>query len=153
MAARILIALLIATAAFAEVAPEVYEEMQRKAPEVLQLEVVDVDVDRELRKPYGCRFFEFEVSRHVTVKAKVLSVVRSRSGVRAGSVIEIEYESLRQCSGWSGPRPIPLLVKKERVRAYLEKGEGGFAPAAMGASFVPVERRASARRTIDSPAG
>jgi hypothetical protein len=134
----VFVALLLAASAalLGELAPEVYQEMQRNAPELLQLEVTSVDVDRELRKPRGCPFFEFEVERHVTVDAKVLAVVRSRTGVRPGAVIRIAYTSTRRCSGWNGAGPIPVLAKKARVYAYLAKAEEGFAPAAWGASFT-----------------
>ncbi|HYI08054.1 MAG TPA: hypothetical protein VEK57_03190 [Thermoanaerobaculia bacterium] len=134
---KVLFALIIAVAPslFAELAPEVYEEMQREAPEVLQVEITSVEVDREFRKPSGCRFFEVEISRHVTAKAKVVAVTRSRTGVRPGTAIEIPYISVRRCSGFTGPRPIPLLSKGEKVYAYLAKGDRGFEPAARGASF------------------
>lgn len=123
--------------AFGELAPEVYQAMQRAAPEVLYVEVTDVDVDRELHKPDGCGFFEFEVERNVVVRAKVLRVVRSRSGVRPGTVITVPYQSIRRCSGFNGARPIPLLEEGTKTYAYLTAARRGFEPAARGASFTP----------------
>ncbi|HEX6095288.1 MAG TPA: hypothetical protein VF432_03105 [Thermoanaerobaculia bacterium] len=123
--------------ALGELAPEVYKAMQQAAPEVLYLEVTEVDIDRDFHKPSGCGFFEFEVLRNVTAKAKVLRVVRSRSGVRPGAVITVPYQSLRQCSGFSGARPIPLLEEGMKTYAYLTAARRGFEPAARGASFSP----------------
>jgi hypothetical protein len=126
-----------AAVAFGELAPEVYQAMQRAAPEVLYVEVLDVDIDRKLHKPSGCGFFEFEVERNVTMQVKVLRVVRSRTGVRPGTVITVPYQSIRQCSGFSGARPIPLLEEGTKTYAYLTAGRRGFGPAARGASFPP----------------
>jgi hypothetical protein len=134
-----LFALFVAAAplTFGEIAPEVYKAMQQAAPEVLYVEVTDVDVDRDLHKPSGCGFFEFEVERNVTLQAKVLRVVRSRSGVRPGAVITVPYQSVRRCSGFTGPRPIPLLTEGTKTYAYLTAAGRSFAPAALGASFSP----------------
>ena len=128
-----------------ELAPEVYQAMQRAAPEVLYIEVTDVDIDRDLHKPSGCGFFEFEVERKVVVQAKVLRVVRSqakvlrvvrsRTGVRPGTTIGVTYTSLRQCSGFNGARPIPVLEEGMKTYAYLTRAKRGFEPAARGASF------------------
>ncbi len=120
---------------FGEIAPEVYQAMQRAAPEVLYIEVTDVDIDRDLHKPSGCRFFELEVERKVVAQAKVLRVVRSRTGVRPGTTISVTYTSLRQCSGFTGPRPIPVLEEGKKTYAYLASAKRGFEPAALGASF------------------
>lgn len=132
-----MIAALIAMspAALGELAPEVYRAMQQASPELLHLEILSVEIDRDFHKPDGCGFFEFEIERNVVVKAKVLSVIRSRAGVRPSAVLEIEYTSVKRCSGFSGPRSIPVLSEKDRVCAYLEKTSRGFAPAARGASF------------------
>lgn len=127
--------LVLALPAFAELPPEVYLAMQQASPEVLHIEILSVDIDRDFHKPDGCGFFEFEIDRNLTVKAKVLSVIRSRSGVRPGAMLEIKYTSVRRCEGFTGPRSIPLLYEKDRVFAYLTKTNRGFEPAARGASF------------------
>lgn len=128
--------LAISPFAFAELPPEVYAAMQRDAPELLQLQITDVDIDRDFNKPRGCGIFEFEIERHVTARAKVVSVIRSKAGVRPGALIEIRYTSLKQCEGWSGAGPIPVVEEGTRVFAYLKKTERGFTDAARGASFV-----------------
>jgi hypothetical protein len=132
---RLLFALCIAAPLLGDVAPEVYQAMQRAAPEVLYVEVTDVDIDRDLHKPSGCGFFEFEVERRVVVQAKVLRVVRSRTGVRPGTTIGVTYTSLRRCSGFNGARSIPVLKEGMKTYAYLTSAKRGFEPAAQGASF------------------
>jgi hypothetical protein len=138
MNARVCLALVLLAVSvplFGELAPEVYEQMQREAPELLQVEVAGVDFDRELGHPQGCGLFEFEVSKHAVVKAKVVAVTRTRAGVKPGDVIEIRYTSVKRCSGFAGPRSIPMLAKGDRVQAWLAKGTRSFEPAARGASF------------------
>ena|ERR671924_119259 len=46
--------LLLATPAFAELPPEVYLAMQQASPEVLHIEILSVDIDRDFHKPDGC---------------------------------------------------------------------------------------------------
>jgi hypothetical protein len=129
--------LLIATAVMAELSPEVYRDLQRKSPEVLYIQVSAVDVHRRFAKPSGCEFFDFEVIREVRVQARVLRVIRSESHVRAGDVIEIGYSSINRCSGWSGPRSVPMLRNGDHVYAFLvRRGHAAsFEPAARGATF------------------
>ena len=133
----IAIFLMIATAVLAELSPDVYRDLQRKAPEVLYIQVSSVDVHRRFAKPSGCPFFDFEVIREVKVNARVLRVARSATGVRPGDVIEIEYSSINRCSGWSGPRSIQMLRNGDRVYAFLARRRrtAGFEPAARGATF------------------
>jgi hypothetical protein len=136
----IAIFLMIATAVLAELSPDVYRDLQRKAPEVLYVQVSSVDVHRRFAKPSGCPFFDFEVIRDVKVDARVLRVARSATGVRAGDVIEIDYSSVSRCSGWSGPRSIQMLRNGDRVYAFLAGRDrtAGFEPAARGATFSDV---------------
>jgi hypothetical protein len=128
---------IIATVAMGELSPDVYKDLQRKAPEVLYIQVSDVHVHRRLAKPAGCGFFDFEVIRDVKVDARVLQVARSESGVRAGDHIEIEYSSISRCSGWSGPRSIQMLQSGDQIYAFLaRRGRTRFfEPAARGATF------------------
>jgi hypothetical protein len=130
--------LTIATAVLAELPPDVYKDMQRKAPEVLYLQVSSVQVHRKFAKPSGCAFFDFEVIREVKVGARVLRVVRSETRVHAGDNIEIEYSSISRCSGWDGPRSIRMLENDDRVYAFLARRghKASFEPAARGATFA-----------------
>jgi hypothetical protein len=111
--------------------------MQRKAPEVLYIQVSSVQVHRSFAKPSGCGFFDFEVIREVKAEARVLRVVRSETGVHAGDIIEIDYSSISRCSGWDGPRSIQMLANGDRVYACLARHgrTASFVPAARGATF------------------
>jgi hypothetical protein len=128
---------MMATAVLAELSPDVYRDLQRKASEVLYIQVSSVAVHRRFAKPSGCPFFDFEVIREVRVEARVIRVARSESCVRAGDVIEIEYSSISRCSGWSGPRSIQMLRSGDRVYAFLARRgrTASFEAAARGATF------------------
>jgi hypothetical protein len=134
----IAILLMTATVVLAELPPDVYKDMQRKAPEVLYIQVSSVQVHRTFAKPLGCAFFDFEVIRQVKVEARVLRVVRSESRVHADDIIEVEYSSISRCSGWDGPRSIPMLASGDRVYAFLARRgrTTSFEPAARSATFV-----------------
>lgn len=129
--------LLVAAVAWAELPPSVYEDLQKKAPEELFVEVTSVDVHRRFAKPSGCGWFDFEVIRNVELEARVIRVVRSQAGLRPGDVIHVEYQSINRCSGFDGPRSIDLLRRGDRVQAFLARGDraGLFVPAARGATF------------------
>ena len=133
----IAILLILASAVLADLSPDIYKDLQRKAPEVLSIQVSSVDVHRSFAKPSGCPFFDFEVIRKVNVEARVLRVVRSSTGVRPGDVIEIEYSSISRCSDWNGPRSMQLLRKGDLVYAFLSRRgrTASFDPAARGATF------------------
>jgi hypothetical protein len=130
--------LILSTAVLADLSPDVYKDMQRKAPEALYIQVLSVQVHRRLAKPSGCAFFDFEVIREVKAEARVLRVVRSDTRVRVGDVIEIEYSSINRCSGWDGPQSIRMLEDGDRVYAFLaRRGRAAFFdPAAQGATFT-----------------
>lgn len=131
--------LLMASAAWAELPPYVYEDLQQKAPEALLIEVTSVDVGRRFAKPDGCSWYEFEVIRNVSVEARVVRVTRSAAGLRPGDAIRVEYASINRCSGYNGPRSIDMVRRGDHIRAFLAKGDraGLFVPAARGATFTP----------------
>jgi hypothetical protein len=133
----IAILLILATAVLADLSPDVYRGLQRKAPEVFYIQVSSVDVHRRFAKPSGCSFFDFEVIREVKVEARVVRVVHSETDVHPGDVIEIEYSSISRCSEWNGPRSIQLVRKGDQVYAFLSRRgrTASFEPAARGATF------------------
>jgi len=136
-ALAIAIFMIFAAAVLADLSPDVYKDLQKKAPEILEIRVLSIGVHRHLAKPSSCSFFDFEVIRNVKAEARVVRVVRSESGVHAGDVIEIEYSSISRCSGSNGPRSIPLLQKGDQRYAFLaRRGRTTFFdPAARGATF------------------
>jgi len=131
------ILLIVAAAVLADLSPDVYKNLHKKSPEILEIRVLSVDMHRHFAKPSSCSFFDFEVIRRAKVEARVVRVVRSASGVHAGDVIEIEYSSIRRCSGWNGPRSIPLLRSGDQRYAFLaRRGRSNvFDPVARGATF------------------
>jgi hypothetical protein len=133
----VIVILMIATAVLAELPPDVYKDLQEKAPEILYIHVSAVDVHRSFAKPSGCSFFDFEIIRDVKVQARVVRVIRSQTGVHQGDTVDIEYSSINRCSDWNGPRSIEMLQKGHRVYAFLARHgrTSFFEPAARGATF------------------
>lgn len=126
------ISAMVATTAYAELAPEVYIELQSKAPEVLKIRV-----DAVASSPEGL-FKRSKWTENVT--ATVVDIVRTRSGLKKGDTIHLEYTRIIPEKGWVGPAPAPQLMKGREYMAFLSKTEAGsFSLAARGLSFVKVE--------------
>lgn len=112
--------------AFAELPPSAYESMQAKAPELVKIEVLRVDVSPG----------ETAADQNVHVVAMVTQVVRTASELKPDEIINIYYTITERPKGWVGPGSIPLLVDKQQTVAYLSKGESGdFKPEAGRMSF------------------
>lgn len=109
----------------AELPPGSYDNLRLNAPEALVIEVMNVG--RKLSTQNGTA---------VIVQAKVLTVERSKTGLKKGDLISIHYTRMEQ-SGVVGPRQVPLLEKGGIYPAFLQKGTKGkiYAPAAYGDSF------------------
>jgi hypothetical protein len=118
----------LATNTRADLSPREYRRMQREAPEVLRIEVLEV---RE--RPIREREREFEVS----VEAKIRHIKRSAAGVREGEVIRITYHHHRQEQPVPSAGEPPLLERGKAYPAFLTKVEGDrlFKPAAGQYSF------------------
>jgi hypothetical protein len=108
-------------------APSAYEELQKNATEVVQIEVLKVEVEpgEELRE---------EVLR---ITAAVLDVERSASGVRTGDFIQISYSVQSGDNGQPLPAEVPILKEGQRTIAFLqtEEGRAFLVPAAGAMSF------------------
>ncbi len=112
---------------FAELPPQVYENYQKNAPEVLTIKVQKVEISLISLS-----------EKKVVVNAKVLEVQRSRSKLKVGKEITIIYHTtVSRPSGWVGPSPLSVLVKKNVYDAFLIKNKENnyFSPAARGKSF------------------
>jgi hypothetical protein len=112
----------------AELPPQAYIEQQQKAGEELRIRVDDLaSVSKGL----------FNRSSFTdTVKATVLEVVRSKSGVKKDDVISITYQRLVPDNSRAGPSPVPKLKEGNEYTAFLTKGaDGKFTIAAQGMSF------------------
>ncbi len=112
--------------AFAELPPSAYENMQAKAPELVKIEVLRVDVSPG----------ETPADQVVHVVAMITTVVRTASDLKPDEIINIFYTITEHPKGWVGPGAIPLLEDKQQTVAYLSKGEtGDFKPEAGRMSF------------------
>lgn len=117
----------------AELPPQVYMDLQKKAEEVMEIRA-----DEVISKPKGL----LDRSSYTeTVKATVIEVTRSRSGVKKGDVITIIYQRQGLTDGRVGPSPAPQLKQGAQYPAFLVKGEdGNFSVAARGMSFSKMEK-------------
>jgi hypothetical protein len=111
----------------AELPPSVYEESQKNAPEELILIVKDL--------------FYFPVNSKrtdVKVKARVVAVSHSISGLKQDDLITLYYRTFTQRPiGLMGPAPLPLLQQTRCYKAFLKQNKKGdyYLPAAGGRSF------------------
>ena len=115
----------------AEIAPVEYQKMQSGAPDHVEISVERVKV----------RWVLFTRTSNVTVHAKVTDVYSSLSNLSIGDSITITYEHYKSPSrGWTGPRAIPILKKREITEAFLafDTETNPYVPAARGASFEPL---------------
>ncbi len=113
-------------AARAELPPSVYESMQQKAGEALQIEILRVDVSPG----------DDPSSQRIHLVAMANDVIRSASGVKPSDVINIIYTVTERPKGWVGPGAIPILNERDKTIAYLNRAEDGdFNPAAGRMTF------------------
>lgn len=109
----------------AELPPGSYDRLRAVAPEALVIEVVNVG-----------RKLGDQGRTAVIMQAKVLTVERSKTGLKKGDIISIHYTRIEQL-GVVGPRQVPLLEKGGIYPAFLQKGDKDkvYEPTAYGESF------------------
>jgi phenylpyruvate tautomerase PptA (4-oxalocrotonate tautomerase family) len=123
---RILLVFLLVPLLHAELPPSAYESLQRKAPEYLKIEILQVNVERG----------ETPTQQKVHIIALATDVFRTASGLKPNEILNIYYSVTEHPRGWAGPGEVPILSAKERSVAYLSRIDGGdFAPAAGRMSF------------------
>jgi len=127
----LLISLLLTLNLHAELPPSVYENYQKNAPEVLIISVKKVET-----------FLSSFNEKSVAAKAKVLRVIRSKSGLKKGDTITISYTTFTsRPRGWVGPSSLPVLEEEQKYKTFLKKMENNtYAPAARGKSFKYLKR-------------
>lgn len=116
----------LAGTARAELAPDVYLDAARRAPEALRVRVLDVAQRNE------------GASTIFDVVGEVVEVRRSAAGLEPGSRVRIVYGNTRHPPGWVGPAQVPGLRKGDVVPAFVEPNgseQGVYRPAARGQSF------------------
>ncbi len=128
---RYALCLLLITAGFcsAELPPYVYQQQQAKAPEALELKILSVQV----RKTEDGR----DTHSDVTVQARVQKVERSKTNLKPGDSIRLEYHRTVRTVPMPRPSELPLLRKGQTISAFLQrKGRTKiYVPAAGGKSF------------------
>jgi len=111
----------------AELPPYVYQELQEKSPEALNIRVESVKLDKH-EEPNFTRV-------SISAQAKVESVTRSASGLKPGDTIRINYSQVSYKRPVAGPSEPDILEKGERYPAFLSGTDGIYSPAARGYSF------------------
>jgi hypothetical protein len=123
---RILLVFLLLPMLRAELPPSAYESLQRKAPEYLKIEILQVTVQPG----------ETPTQQKVHIIALVTDVLRTASGLKPNEILNIYYNVTEHPRGWAGPGEVPIPNAQERSVAYLTRTDGGdFAPAAGRMSF------------------
>ena len=114
----------------AELPPSAYEQMQKKAPTVLEIHVLQAD-QRKDKDSNG-------EQTQVDLMAEVLKVLRKESTIQPGELISIQYTLEKRPAVWAGPGQVPVLAEGIKTIAYLKKkGTGApiYEPAAGRMSF------------------
>ncbi len=115
----------------AELPPQVYKELQAKAPEVLTVEITRVALNKR----------DGENLRDISVfaDAKVVGVTRSQSGVKVGDQISLRYMTFEVIAeGWAGPSPIMQVEAGKTYRIWFKKSGNSYYPAARGRSIEAI---------------
>jgi len=118
------------SALFAELPPYVYDNLKQAAAEEIVMEV----------KKVRTSFFAIG-KKEVTLEIKVVSVQKSKSGLKAGDLLTVFYLHEMRPLGMVGPSTLPLLDKNKIYHAYLTFDDVSkrYVPAARGQSFEPLE--------------
>jgi len=123
----LLFILLVVYSLYGELPPQVYKELQENSPEVVTLRILNVD-SKAITSD----------QREITLKAKVLNILRTQSALRLGSIVTIRYITTIHPDNWVGPSPLPILSKKYKYKAFLTHDEANkyYVPSARGRSFI-----------------
>ena len=112
---------------FANLPPSAYENLQAKAPEHLEIQVLLSEiVPSEQPGIFSVR-----------AETRVEKIHRSQSGIKEGDIIVIAYSVKESPNGQPARGEIPFLAEGEQRVAYLETTEKPqeFRPAAAAMSF------------------
>lgn len=131
---------LLVPSASAIINPALVEEAKKTAPEKLRIRIISADVTRVSTDCPDGKSQEIEST--VKSRALVLEVLETKTGVRRGDVISIEYTRLsRICLGWTGPQQVAGLGVGKQGFAYLSKEDGVYHPAAWDLSFERIKEK------------
>lgn len=115
----------------AEIAPVYRAKMQNEAQEALQVEITKVDAKRTRGKDF--------TAYEVCAVAKVISVTRSASGLRPGSLIEVQYDTSFSDFAIPGSSPIDVLESGKTMAIYVHRDGKVYRPSARNNSFVEIK--------------
>ncbi|MGH7006110.1 MAG: hypothetical protein ACREIP_19375, partial [Alphaproteobacteria bacterium] len=101
----------------AEIEPKYYRQMQDRAPEVATVRVLSVKSGTTRDKHHSGSFTL--VNTRVVAEARVESVQKTSTGLKAGDTIRIEYVTTRPEPPMPGPRPIPVLKDGQTYPVFL----------------------------------
>lgn len=123
----IVVLLLLAGPARAELPPGSYNALRVEAEEALIVEIETVSS----KEGQNGRL-------DVVLTAKVIGVERTKTSLKKGGKITIRYRTLDPAKKqpFTGPRQLPVLKKGEVYPAFLNAKDGAFEPAAYGESFL-----------------
>jgi hypothetical protein len=109
----------------AELPPGTYDDLRIGASEALIVQILSVKTKKGSEAGL----------LGVTVKAKAIAVQRSKTGVKKGSEISIQYTN--DSRNIPGAREIPVLKKGEIYPAFLSRSNNAkiYQPVAYGESF------------------
>lgn len=110
----------------AELPPSAYDQMQKAATDVADIEILRVDIEPG----------DAPSRQNIHITALVHAIHRG-ANVKEGDLIHILYTITNREKGWTGPGEIPLLSEKDMTIAYLVKDQAtdNFHPAAGLMSF------------------
>lgn len=117
----------------AELPPQVYDQLKDESAESVAIETLSVS-EEVSSDTEGVKILT------ISVKAKILSVERSKSGLKPGDHIQVRYQVMQNAEMKVGPsEPIIVEIGKPYL-AYLEKVDstGTYRITARGRSFCPL---------------
>jgi len=111
----------------AELPPSAYEDMQAKAPEHLEIEVIQISTSSDAETN----------AQIVEAVARVAKVYKSQTKLGVDDIIRIHYKIHDRTANEVGPGEVPLLEENHTTVAYLRPPDSGdmYSPAAGRMSF------------------
>ncbi len=90
--------------------PQVLKKSAISASEIIKIKVKSIKIESKTK-----------YLKHIRVEAKVLDVKRTKTNLKKGDKITIEYSSKKLREGECGPKSNPILSKNQITAAFLYK--------------------------------
>lgn len=118
----------LTTQALAVVPRQALIKLRERASDVVVVQIIDFQSSASTLCPAPCKQHD--------IKAKVVKVVRSRSGLVPSQIIDIQYTYKPLRNGEKGAKPTIAPPEGTQTCAYLSGSvETGFSPVARSKSF------------------